>query len=164
MKEASRELLASREDVWRFLAEPHHLADWWPGITGVGPDRRGFAPGARWDVLLVEQGLGGALGARGSVVRRPTGSRVGATLLVTEIALYESWSWQLIRRNRSVRTFVPIDVTIRLRWIESDRTLVTLSVSATESLARVLRGARDQTTARTALNRLYDLVQTAATL
>ena len=34
--EAARELLAPREDVWAFLAEPHHLADWWPGIAAVG--------------------------------------------------------------------------------------------------------------------------------
>ena len=48
MREASRELLAPRADVWAFLAEPFHLSNWWPGITGVEPDRRGFAPGARW--------------------------------------------------------------------------------------------------------------------
>ena len=45
---AARELLAPREDVWLFLAEPHHLSDWWPGVAGVTPDRRGLAPGARW--------------------------------------------------------------------------------------------------------------------
>jgi hypothetical protein len=160
MKEASRELLASREDVWKFLAEPHHLADWWPGITGVGPDRRGFAAGARWDVLLVEDGLG----ARGSAVRRPSGPRVTATLLVTGVALYEQWSWQLLRNGRSVRNFMPIDVAVRLKWIEHDRTLVTVGVSATDSLARLIFRTRDERTARTALNRLYDLVQTAATL
>ena len=49
-REATAELLASREDVWAFLAEPYHLADWWPGIGGVQPDRRGLAPGARWEV------------------------------------------------------------------------------------------------------------------
>ena len=38
-------------DVWGFLAEPYHLSDWWPGILGVEPDRRGFAPGARWRVI-----------------------------------------------------------------------------------------------------------------
>ena len=32
---ASRELLAAREDVWSFIAEPHHFPDWWPGIGGV---------------------------------------------------------------------------------------------------------------------------------
>jgi hypothetical protein len=160
MKEASRELLASREDVWKFLAEPHHLADWWPGITGVGPDRRGFAAGARWDVLLVE----GGLGARASAVRRPSGPRVTATLLVTGVALYEEWSWQLLRNGRSVRNFTPIDVAVRLKWIEHDRTLVTVRVSATDSLARLIFRTRDERTARTALNRLYDLVQTAATL
>src|SRR5437667_108533 len=42
------ELLAPVEDVWRFLAEPRHLADWWPGIAAVEPDRRGLVAGARW--------------------------------------------------------------------------------------------------------------------
>jgi hypothetical protein len=163
MKEASRELLASRDDVWRFLAEPHHLADWWPGITGVGPDRRGFAAGARWDVMLVERGVGG-LGSTRAAMRRASGSRVSATLLVTGVALYEEWSWRLIRQGRSVRTFAPIDVTIRLKWLERSRTLVTVSVSGTDSVSRLLFRARDELTARTALNRLYDLVQTAATL
>src|SRR3954465_439838 len=45
---ARKELLAPLEDVWLFLAEPHHLSDWWPGVAGVTPDRRGLAPAARW--------------------------------------------------------------------------------------------------------------------
>ena len=49
--EASHEVLASREDVWRFLAEPYHLADWWPTVSAVHPDARGFPEGARWDVV-----------------------------------------------------------------------------------------------------------------
>ena len=31
---AERELLAPPADVWAFLAEPHHLPDWWPGRQG----------------------------------------------------------------------------------------------------------------------------------
>ena len=42
---ATRELLAPRPDVWGFLGEPFHLADWWPGIAGVQPDRRGLGRG-----------------------------------------------------------------------------------------------------------------------
>jgi uncharacterized protein YndB with AHSA1/START domain len=48
---ADRVLLAPIDDVWSFLAEPYNLADWWPGIAGVEPDRRGLAPGARWKVV-----------------------------------------------------------------------------------------------------------------
>ena len=46
---ATRELLASLEDVWGFLAEPYHLSDWWPGIVSVAArparlrDRRALA-------------------------------------------------------------------------------------------------------------------------
>src|SRR4029453_8483149 len=46
--DASRTLLAPRDDVWSLLSEPHHLADWWPGYRAVRPDRRGVAEGARW--------------------------------------------------------------------------------------------------------------------
>jgi len=53
----SIELLASRADVWSFLAEPYHLADWWPGITGVEPDLRGFAAGARWKVIATRRNV-----------------------------------------------------------------------------------------------------------
>ena len=52
--DAERVLLAPIDDVWAFLAEPYHLADWWPGISGVEPDRRGLAPGARWKVHRAE--------------------------------------------------------------------------------------------------------------
>ena len=38
----ARELLAPRADVWAFLSEPYNLPDWWPGIGGLQPDRRGF--------------------------------------------------------------------------------------------------------------------------
>jgi len=48
---ASRDLLAARPDVWEFLREPYHLADWWPTVSGVEPDRRGAAAGARWQVV-----------------------------------------------------------------------------------------------------------------
>jgi Polyketide cyclase / dehydrase and lipid transport len=51
---ASRELLASPEDVWSYLSEPYHLSDWWPRIATVEPDRRGFAAGARWRVRSSE--------------------------------------------------------------------------------------------------------------
>jgi uncharacterized protein YndB with AHSA1/START domain len=44
-------LLAPLDDVWAFLEEPYNLGDWWPGISGVEPDRRGLAPGARWKVV-----------------------------------------------------------------------------------------------------------------
>src|SRR5438093_1080226 len=32
---ATRELLAPRQDVWEFLADPHNLADWGPGWRRV---------------------------------------------------------------------------------------------------------------------------------
>ena len=80
MKTASRELLAARTDVWQFLAEPYHLSDWWPGIVGIEPDRRGFAPGARWKVRLRTQNV-----FTGRREREPM-------LLVGSVGPFERWA------------------------------------------------------------------------
>src|ERR1041385_1295422 len=75
---ASRELLAPPEDVWGFLAEPNHLADWWPGVTAVQPDRRGLAPGARWQLVAGPQS--------GSVVSAYTRrAEVTGTIMILEV-------------------------------------------------------------------------------
>src|SRR3982751_6858053 len=77
-----RELLAPREDVWSFLAEPYHLADWWPGVHGVQPDRRGLAPGARWRLTSGPQ----TGGMRGAYLRRPDAA---GTVVVIEVRTNE---------------------------------------------------------------------------
>jgi uncharacterized protein YndB with AHSA1/START domain len=128
---ATRELLAPREDVWAFLAEPNHLIDWWPGIFGVEPDRRGFAPGARWQVRMRTQNIFTGRGVRDTL------------LLIREIDLHERWSWHLVAAK--------LDVEIRLR-AHGDHTIVTCTTSGRRRLAE------------TAVGRLYDLCQTAATL
>src|SRR4029453_8636727 len=69
----ARELLAPLEDVWLFLAEPHHFSDWWPGVAGVTPDRRGLAPAARWKLHAA---------MRPGLLRRPG---VESTLVVIEV-------------------------------------------------------------------------------
>jgi uncharacterized protein YndB with AHSA1/START domain len=134
--EAERELAAARADVWAFLAEPHHLSDWWPGIAAVEPDRRGFAPGARWQV-------------RGTRWTNPlTGRRPMEQLLVIDaIDLYERWRWQLVA-DRLV-------VEVRLRAIAADRTEVTVAIEGP-----FLLGGR-RPLARQAVERLHSLVQTA---
>jgi uncharacterized protein YndB with AHSA1/START domain len=130
MTSASRELLASRQDVWQFLAEPYHLPDWWPGITGVEPDRRGFSPGACWQVQATRSNI---FAGRRSIE---------TMLIVREIDLFERWSWHLLAPET--------DTEIRLQAIAPDRTLVTVRTSGR------LAGR--------AVQRLYDLVQTAARL
>jgi hypothetical protein len=122
------ELLAPRADVWGFLAEPYHLSDWWPGITGVEPDRRGFAPGARWKVHATKRNV--------FVGRRS----VETMLLIREIDPFERWTWHLLKPAT--------DVEIRLRSVSEDRTEVTVSGGD----------------ATQAVKRLYDLIQTAATV
>ena len=127
-----RELLAPREDVWRFLAEPYHLSDWWPGITGVEPDRRGFAPGARWKVQATKRNV--FTGA----------ASVETMLLVREIELYERWSLHVLEPKTRRRDPPPAPPRPTGR---SSR--VATSAAAAPTLA---------------VQRLYDLVQTAARL
>jgi uncharacterized protein YndB with AHSA1/START domain len=135
---AQRELLASREDVWRFLAEPHHLADWWPGVTGVEPDRRGLAPAARWRIV----GTG-----RPSLLRKPDAAGM---LIVLDVAPPERLTWQF--------TADRVDVALELSVKSPDRTVATLRIDAPWFV-----GLR-RSLPRQALNRLHALIQTTGEL
>ena len=98
---ARRVLLAPLEDVWAFLAEPYHLADWLPGVSGVEPDRRGLSPGARWKVIGPD---------RPSFFRRP---QAAGTLLVLSTSFRSAGS-----RSSSPAT----GSTRRSSWSPSRRT------------------------------------------
>jgi uncharacterized protein YndB with AHSA1/START domain len=135
---AESELLAARADVWAFLAEPYNLPDWWPGISGLQPDRRGFAPGARWHIVGEN---------RPSLLRKPNMSGI---LLVLAVEPYERFAFQLTGER--------LDVELRLSEPEPKRTLARLSVSGP-----VLVGLR-RSMPQKALARLHALVQTAADL
>jgi uncharacterized protein YndB with AHSA1/START domain len=135
---ASRELLAARDDVWSFVAEPHHFADWWPGVAAVRPDRRGVAEGARWEVQTAD---------------RPTLFRRAATsgmLLVRAVRAPELFAWTLTGDH--------IDAELRLEARGEDRTLALLELDA-PWLFGVSRALP-----RRALTRLHALCQTAAEL
>ena len=135
---ARMEMLASREDLWSFIAEPHHFSDWWPGIAGVRPDRRGLAEGARWEVYGVE---------RPTLFRRATSS---GKLLVRGVQRPERLAWTLTGDH--------IDAELRLDEAGPDRTLATLEVEAPwlYGFSRALP--------RRALARLHALYQTAANM
>jgi uncharacterized protein YndB with AHSA1/START domain len=134
----SRELLAPVEDVWLFLAEPRHLADWWPGVAAVTPDRRGLAPGARWKLHA---------GVRPSLFRRPA---VESTLMVLEVEPPTRVAWYMTSER--------IDVELILADAGSQHTRAQLTVSGP-----FLVGLR-RSLPRNALSRLYALCQTAAEL
>jgi uncharacterized protein YndB with AHSA1/START domain len=136
--EATRELLAPRADVWAFLSEPYNLPDWWPGIGGLQPDRRGFAPGARWQIVGEN---------RPSLFRKPN---MSGMLLVLDVKPYEEFSFQLTGER--------LDVSLHLSEPEPERTLARLTVSGP-----LLIGLRRSMPAK-ALGRLHALVQTAADL
>lgn len=135
---AARELLASRADVWKLLAEPYNLSSWWPGIGGLEPDRRGFAPGARWHVVGEN---------RPSLFRTPN---MSGSLVILAIDLYERFAFHLTGER--------MDVELRLAAPAPDRTLATLTVEG-PSLIGLKRGLPKQ-----ALARLHALCQTAADL
>jgi uncharacterized protein YndB with AHSA1/START domain len=135
---AARELLASRDDVWSFIADPHRFADWWPGVAAVEPDRRGFAEGARWVVHA---------SGRPTVFRR---SGYSGTLLVRAVERPRRFAW-LLTGDR-------LDAELTLQPTDTDRTRAVLEVRAPwlVSLPRALP--------RRALGRLHALCQTGAAL
>ena len=132
---ASRELLASRADVWGFLSEPYHLPDWWPGLGGIQPDRRGFAPGARWQIQA---------GARPSLLRRPGAAGI---ILIRAVEPERHLAFQLVSER--------IDAELELEEAGHERTIATLTVEAP-----FLSGVNRKTPVR-ALSRLHALCQTS---
>jgi uncharacterized protein YndB with AHSA1/START domain len=135
-REATVELLASREDVWAFLEEPYRLADWWPGIGGVRPDRRGLAHGARWEVYG---------GSAPTLLRRAHERDV---LLVDEVEPPSRLHFRLNGRR--------LDVDLRLDESGPGRTTAHLRVTA-PWLVSLSRSFPEH-----ALTRLHNLVQTGA--
>jgi hypothetical protein len=119
--------------VWTFVAEPYHLSDWWPGITGVEPDRRGMAGGARWKVVGP------------SYLRKP---ETAGVLLVRTVVPRERFSFALVGER--------VGVDVILHATAADRTRVAVAVEG-----RWVIGPRRRL-ATLAVNRLYELMQTAA--
>lgn len=135
---ASRTLLAPVGDVWAFIAEPYHLSDWWPGVSGVEPDRRGVAAGARWRVIGPGQP---------GLLRKP---RSEGMLLVQAAAPKEHFRFELTQDR--------LTVDLRLEPTADNRTEATIAVEG-----RFVGGPR-RNLPKIALRRLYDLIQTGASL
>ena len=133
---AKRELLASRAEVWAFLAEPRNFADWWPGIADVRPDRRGLAEGARWEIVA---------NYRPSMFRQAASSGI---LQVLAVQPYERLSFNL--------TSDRVAVDLHLRSTAEDRTEALLLIDG------VFMFGMSRSLPRRALGRLYSLCQTAA--
>lgn len=138
---AERELLAPRADVWALVAEPYHLPDWWPGYTGVRPDRRGLAEGARWTVTRSR--------APG-FLRRPGGE---ATIVLRRVDPGLELRWLDVTQG--------LEASLELANAGPERTRATAAVEG--PWWRLLaEGVRSEP--RQALTRLHDLCQTAAAL
>jgi Polyketide cyclase / dehydrase and lipid transport len=135
---ASCELMASRPEAWAFLAEPYHLPDWWPGVAGVQPDRRGAAAGARWQVVR---------GSEPTLFKRPEATGM---LLVTAADPPRLFAFHLVGER--------LDVRVELEATTAERTRAAVTVEGPWLIAF------RRTLARRAVNRLYALCQTAAAL
>jgi uncharacterized protein YndB with AHSA1/START domain len=137
---ASRVLVASREDVWARVAEPYHLPDWWPAYSGVEPDRRGLAEGARWTVLRSRTP---------GFLRKPRGKGL---IVIQRVSPGEELAWLDLSQN--------VEAGLRLED-EGRGTRATAFVDGPfwRLLAEGARGLP-----RLAVARLYDLCQTAASL
>ena len=137
MIEASRVVLASREDVWALIAEPYNLPDWWPAYSGVTPDRRGLEEGARWTVMRSRTP---------GFLRKPRGEPV----IIRQASFATELAWRRPAESR--------------RGGEAGRRGAAPSPlhSWTRFWRLLTEGARG--VPRRAVARLYDLCQTAASL
>ena len=133
---ATVELLAGTEDAWRFSTDPYLLADWWPGIAALVPDRRGLAAGARWEVRR---------NPRPSLLQRAAAQEL---LLVRAVEEQRLFAWYLSGER--------LECELRLEPAGVQRTRATLTVTSP-----LLAGFR-RSVARVALGRLYALCQTGA--
>lgn len=129
-------LLAPVEDAWRFATDPHLLADWWPGLAALEPDRRGLAEGGRWQVRHTE---------RPGLVRRAAAEEL---LLVRAVEAHRLFAFHLTGQK--------LDCELRLDPIGEQRTRVSLTVRC-----GFLVGFQ-RALPRTALGRLHALCQTGA--
>ena len=133
-RSASTELLATPHDVWVLLSEPYHLADWWPNVATVEPDRRGFSAGARWRIRS----------RKATWIRR---AEADDTFLIHVTEPERRFTFELLRAR--------LRAELLLTSVAPERSRADLTVSGP-----YLPGF-SRTLARDALERLHDLVQTA---
>ena len=139
--EATGVLQSERGDVWKLVAEPFHLPDWWPAYTGVEPDRRGLAENARWRVIRsVAPGF----------LRTPEGEGV---IVLTKVV--EGWELRWLDVKQDIEAGVLLDNA------GVGRTRATTFVEGPWLRLRA-EGARKLP--ERAVARLRDLCQTAASL
>jgi carbon monoxide dehydrogenase subunit G len=136
-RSASADLLATPADVWAFIAEPRQLADWWPNVATVEPDRLGLAAGARWRVRSREA----------TWFRR---ANTEDTLLVHVAEPGQRFVFELVRAR--------ITADLRLAEVGPGRTRADLAASGS------LLGGFTRSLPRDALARLRALVQTTDAL
>jgi len=139
-KEASLVLPVPREDAWALVSEPFHLPDWWPGYTGVEPDRRGLEENARWTVVRA---------LRPGLMRKPHGTGL---IVIGRVSPASALAWHDLKQK--------LDMGIRLED-EGQHTTATAWVSG-PFWRMYAEGVRSLPTK--AVARLHDLCDTASGL
>jgi len=139
-EEASQVLPVSREKACALISEPYHLPDWWPGYTGVEPDRRGLEENARWTVVR---------GSRPGFMRKPRGTGL---ILIRRVSPGSELTWHDLGQK--------LDMGVRLED-EGRGTKATAWVSGA-AWRLYAEGARSLPTKAAA--RLQDLCDTASGL
>ena len=143
--EAGRELLAPPEDVWRLVAEPYHLSDWWPGYTGIEPDRRGLSEGARWCIVR-----GSTHAGTSNLLRRLVGD---GTIVISRVVEERVLAWHDVEFGRDAR--------VTLTPAAKRHTDVRVQIEG--GWARIVSEGLRSVPAQ-AVRRLFDLCQTAVEL
>jgi uncharacterized protein YndB with AHSA1/START domain len=138
--EEERVLLAPRGDVWALVSEPFHLPDWWPGYTGVEPDRKGVAENARWRVVRAR---------RPGFLRKPMGTGL---IVIRRVAPGSELAWQDIAQK--------LDMGVRLE----DEGRETKAIAWVEGSPWRFYAEGAGALPQHALARLHDLCQTASVL
>jgi len=135
-----RRLPATPAAVWKLLAEPYHLTDWWPGYAGVEPDRKGVSPGARWQVARTR---------RPGLVRKPGAEGL---IVIERVEVERELAWSDLAQR--------FDVQVQL---EPDAGGTTVEVAVDAAWWRLL-GEGLRTVPKRALLRLERLCDTASSL
>jgi hypothetical protein len=139
-EEASEILPVSRAEAWALIAEPYHLPDWWPGYTGVEPDRRGLEENARWTVVR---------GSRPGFMRKPRGTGL---ILIRRVQPGSELTWHDLAQK--------LDMGVRLE--DAGRQTKVTAWAAGPAWRLYAEGARSLPTKAAA--RLRDLCDTASVL
>jgi hypothetical protein len=152
---ASKELLASRDDVWTFVSEAGRISDWWPGIFAAQDN------GATWTIEGEEREGLSRVADRGDDERQETVTVEKAA--PTDLRLHFDRSGYDVHLSLEASAANRTEATLVIGVEERHETLPERleEVVGGLSFAPSVLGA-DDSFAESVLDRLYDVCQTGA--